>query len=63
MDGTTLIGGTIFLPTSNYETIYFPNGDHTGVRFDRKRWILEIQKRGIKYYFDLANLKQVKKNE
>lgn len=58
-----MMNGTATLPSADYETIYFPNGDHTGVRFDRSRWILEIQKRGIKYYFDLANLKQVKKNE
>lgn len=60
MAGTVQVDVTFFpLPTPHYETIYFADGSHSGVRFDRFRGILEIQKRGVKHFVDLATLQSI----
>lgn len=56
MDGTVI---PVYKPVAQYEPIYLPDGTHSGVRFDRNRGILEIQKKGVKYFFDLALMQQV----
>lgn len=50
------------LPEPHYEPIYFPDGTHSGVRFDRLRGILEIQKKGVKQWFDLTTMRPVTPN-
>lgn len=60
MAGTVQVAATFFqLPTPHYETIYLADGTHSGVRFDRFRGILEIQKKGVKHFFDLATLRPI----
>ena len=44
-------------PLPQYEALRLPDGTHSGVRVDRARLIIEVQRKGIKYYFDLALLK------
>jgi len=56
MDGTVI---PVYKPVAQYESIFLPDGTHSGVRFDRNRGILEIQKKGVKYFFDLALMQQV----
>lgn len=46
-------------PIPRYEALRLPNGRHSGVCVDRARLILEVQRDGIKYYFDLALFTQV----
>lgn len=41
-------------PIARYEALRLPDGTHSGARIDRARFILEIQRKGVKYYFDLA---------
>lgn len=57
------MGGTAMavyqMPIAHYEPIYLPDGTHSGVRFDRFRGILEIQKKGVKHFFDLATLRPI----
>jgi len=49
------MGGTVVpVPNAKYDPIYLPDGTHSGVRVDRERGIIEVQRKGIKYYFDLA---------
>jgi hypothetical protein len=40
----------------------FPDGGIAG-RFDPQRGILEVQRRGVKHYFDLAQLVQLIQNK
>lgn len=42
------------LPTANYVALRLPDGRHSGVRWDAARGVLEVQKQGVRYYFDLA---------
>ena len=44
------------LPLARYEDLRLPDGSHSGVRVDAVRGILEVQKRGIRYYFDLTQI-------
>lgn len=41
-------------PAARYEELRFADGTHTGVRVDRGRMVLEVQKRGRREYFDIA---------
>lgn len=60
MGGTVEVSVTYLqLPVPHYETIYLPDGTHSGVRFDRFRGILEIQKKGVKHFVDLATLQPI----
>ena len=45
-------------PIARYEALRLPDGSHSGCQFDRARFVLEIQRKGVKYYFDLAILPQ-----
>jgi hypothetical protein len=45
-------------PVPQYEILRLPNGKHSGACFDARRFVLEIQRDGIKYYFDLALFSQ-----
>lgn len=47
------------LPQSQYIDLHLPDGTHSGVRVDSRRGVLEIQRRGIKHYFDLAEVAQI----
>lgn len=42
------------LPRPLYHDLRLPDGSHSGVRVDAQRLVLEIQRKGVKYYFDLA---------
>lgn len=56
------MGGTVTVlqfPEPHYVPIYFADGTHTGVRFDPFRGILEIQKKGVKHFFDLTALRPI----
>lgn len=56
------MGGTVtpgYKPIAQYEPIYLPDGTHSGVRYDRIRGILEIQKKGVKHFFDLTALRPI----
>lgn len=48
------------LPPAQYEPLEFPDKKLAG-RFDPVRGILEIQRAGIKYYFDLTQIKPIDK--
>lgn len=39
----------------HYIDLRFPDGTHTGVRVDWARGIVEIRRRGVNYYFDIAD--------
>lgn len=41
-------------PRSRYIDLRLPSGKHSGLRLDPVRMVLELQREGIKYYFDLA---------
>ena len=41
-------------PSAAYEDLRFADGSHTGVRVDRRRLLIEVQRRGRREYFDLA---------
>lgn len=43
-------------PASRYQDLRLPDGTHTGVRVDVARWIIQVKRRGVLYYFDLAHL-------
>jgi len=45
-------------PVARYEALRLPDGSHSGVCVDRSRYVIEIQRKGVKYYFDLAILPQ-----
>jgi len=47
---------TLALPAPQYQILRLPNGKHSGVAVDLRRWVLEVQRDGIKYYFDLTQL-------
>lgn len=38
-----------------YIDLRLPDGTHTGVRVDWGRGIVEVRKRGVNYYFDIAD--------
>lgn len=42
------------LPAARYVDLRFADGSHTGVRIDRARGVIEVQKRGRREYFDLV---------
>jgi hypothetical protein len=42
------------LPQPQYKPLRLPDGTHSGVCYDPLRGVLEIQRKGTKYYFDLA---------
>lgn len=42
------------LPEPRYKPLRLPDGTHSGVCVDVSRLVLEIQRKGVKYYFDLA---------
>lgn len=44
------------LPSSQYIDIRLPDGSHSGVRVDSRRGVLEIQRKGVRYYFDLVQV-------
>ncbi len=44
------------LPNTDYLDLYLPSGRHAGIRLDLRRGLLELQTRGTRYYFDLAEL-------
>lgn len=48
------------VPPAQYEALMLPNGKLAG-RYDPLRGILEIQSAGIKYYFDLTQIKPIDK--
>lgn len=39
-----------------YEDLRLPDGKHSGVRVDVARGVLEVQRKGVRYYFDLTVL-------
>ena len=41
---------------NEYVDLRLPDGTHSGVRIDKQRCLLEVQKRGVKYLFDLTLL-------
>lgn len=41
-------------PHCEYIDLRLPNGKHSGLRLDVARMVLELQREGIRYYFDLA---------
>lgn len=43
------------MPQSNYVDVPYPDGS-LAFRLDTERMIVEIQRRGIKYYFDLRTI-------
>lgn len=45
------------LPLPHYIDLRFPDGTHTGVRVDWTRGVIEIRKRGVNFYFDIAEEK------
>ena len=47
-------GASPVLPAPKYIDLLYPDGTHSGIRFDARRGLLEVQKRGIKHVFDLA---------
>ena len=47
------------LPPAAYQDIRLPDGTHSGVRIDCARGILEIQRRGVKHYYDLVLMQPV----
>jgi hypothetical protein len=44
------------LPPAHYADLRLPDGSHSGVRVDALRGVIEIQRRGTKYYFDLTQI-------
>ena len=44
------------LPLARYADLRLPDGTHSGARYDPTRGVLEIQKRGKRYYFDLTQI-------
>lgn len=46
------------LPSPQYIELRFPDGTHSGARYDPIRGVLEVQKRGIKHVFDLSEVVQ-----
>jgi hypothetical protein len=48
----------VTLPKPQYEILRLPDGRHSGARFDPVRGVLEIQYKGSKYLFDLAQIKE-----
>jgi hypothetical protein len=47
-------------PQSDYVTVPFPDGRGIAFRYDVARDIVEIQRRGVKYFFDLAVMRNRK---
>lgn len=45
---------SVTLPRSQYTALRLPDGTHSGVCVDVSRLVLEIQRKGVRYYFDLA---------
>ena len=41
-------------PRPQYIALRLPDGSHSGVCVDVQRLVLEVQRKGVKYYFDLA---------
>lgn len=39
-----------------FRDLLLPDGKHSGVRIDARRLILEVQRRGTRYYFDLTQI-------
>ena len=47
------------LPPAAYQDIRLPDGTHSGVRIDCARGILEIQRRGVRHYYDLVLMRPI----
>lgn len=59
----SVIPQPVALPAPAYIDLKLPDGRHSGIRLDLDRGILEVQKQGVRYVFDLATLRDEQRKQ